>query len=79
MSTTPTRTGLVGRFAHWCAALNPHAIPPEVQRVARRALFDTLGVVVAGAGHPAVAAVRTAFATERGASSINRSASFADT
>ncbi len=70
MSMAPDPTGLVGRFAHWNVALNHDTIPPEVRRAARRALVDTLGVMVAGARHPTVAAVRTAFATARGASSI---------
>ena len=70
MSATPDRTGLVGRFAHWGAALDYVAIPPKVRRAARRALVDTLGVMVAGTRHPALVSVRAAFLAGQGACSV---------
>jgi len=70
MSATSDPTGLVGRFAHWGAALDYVAIPPKVRRAARRALVDTLGVMVAGTRHPALVSVRAAFPAGQGACSV---------
>lgn len=47
-------------FADWAAALAE--IPEAVRRAARRAIFDTIAVMVAGGAHPRVAALGRAFA-----------------
>ena len=47
-------------IARWVVTLRPAAIPVEVREAARRAIFDTLAVIVAASQHPSLRALAKA-------------------
>lgn len=47
-------------IARWAVALTPDAIPTQVKDVSRRAIFDTLAVMVAASEHPSFRALAEA-------------------
>jgi len=51
-------------FAGWCSSLTASAIPADVSEAAEAAMMDTLGVMLAGGGHPDVQKLAKAFAME---------------
>lgn len=57
---------LARTFGNWAAALNRADIPDNVVTAARRAILDTVGVMTAGAVHPATRRVIAAFGNESG-------------
>lgn len=59
---------LTGYFAEWAVAVRLQDIPESACHAARRAIFDTLGVMAAGSAHPKVAVLAESFATSPGAS-----------
>jgi len=52
-----THVPLTMRFASWGMGLDPNDFPADVHVVARRAILDTLGVMVAGGTNPRVRAL----------------------
>ena len=61
---------LTGRFADWCTGLSLSVVPEDTIVAARRAVFDTIGVIAAGAAHPAIVALTRAFAGNDGPCSV---------
>ncbi|MGN6570107.1 MAG: MmgE/PrpD family protein [Pseudolabrys sp.] len=59
-------TTLARRFGCWAAALTRDDIPDLVALAARRSILDTLGVMTAGAAHPATQRAIAAFGGEPG-------------
>jgi 2-methylcitrate dehydratase PrpD len=57
---------LARRFGSWAASLQAGEIPDAVATGARRAIFDTIGVMTAGAMHPATQRVVAALGVEPG-------------
>lgn len=72
MTLGPT---LAQQFGTWSAALTAGHIPAEVARIARRAIVDTLGVMTAGAKHPATLKAIAAFGDQAGPCRIVNGAS----
>ena len=58
------------RLAEFVVAVDVPKLPREVVHAARRAIFDTLGVMTAGSVHPTVRAVRNGFADGGGHCSV---------
>lgn len=48
-------SGITSQFASWAEGLNADDIPVDGHRMAQRAMFDTLGVMIAGGAHDDVA------------------------
>ncbi|MGB3147915.1 MAG: MmgE/PrpD family protein [Paracoccaceae bacterium] len=62
--------GLAQVFAGWAITANLAEAPASALHAARRAMFDTLGVMVAGAHHPKVLALANAIAGQAGPCSV---------
>ncbi len=61
---------LTERFADWCTGLSLSVVPEDTIVAARRAVFDTIGAIAAGAAHPAIVALTRAFAGNDGPCSV---------
>lgn len=57
---------LARNFGSWAASLQTGDIPDAVVTAARRAILDTIGVMTAGATHPATQRTIAAFGSEQG-------------
>lgn len=68
--TNASDIALARRFGSWAAALTARDIPDAVVVAARRAILDTIGVMTAGAAHPATQRAVAAFGSEPGACHI---------
>ena len=68
MSRSATGVSVIEQLATWAASESFEKLPDAAVRAARRAIVDTLGVMLAGAGEVTAARVRAMLAHRRGAS-----------